>query len=57
MSLLLFGENTKTNSPIKKAAMIFLYVEWRIIGRLEIVRPKLAMKNNEIGAKRESAKF
>jgi len=27
MSLLLFGEKTKTNSPIKKAAMIFLYVE------------------------------
>ena len=27
MSLLLFGENTKTNSPIKNAAMIFLYVE------------------------------
>ena len=37
MSLLLFGETKKTAIPIKKAAMIFLYEEWRTIGLFEIV--------------------
>lgn len=38
ISLLLLGEIKKTAIPIKKAAMIFLYDEWRIIGRFEIVK-------------------
>ncbi len=38
ISLLLLGEIRKTAIPIKKAAMIFLYDECRIIGRFEIVK-------------------